>query len=103
MNYRVGDVVKYRTFGGQLRRVRVTRKEADVKNGEPGFDGKLLDTIERGALVKASAWHEEVWGYDRQIVEVEGKEEEEEHPETDEHLAGCVWCMREHDKGLPDA
>lgn len=26
----------------------------------------------------------------------------EAHPQTDEHLAGCVSCMMAHDKALPD-
>ncbi len=29
--------------------------------------------------------------------------QQEEHPQTDEHLSGCTACMMAHDKGLPDA
>lgn len=58
--YRVGSVVRYLTFccdlGGPGRTVTVTSKEADVKNGRPGFSG----TNEHGNY----------WGYDSQIVEV---------------------------------
>lgn len=56
--YKVGSVVEQRTFGGGTRLVRVTAVEADVKNGRPGFDG-----------VSAG---ESVWGYDEQIVAVNG-------------------------------
>jgi hypothetical protein len=57
--YTVGDVVCYTAFGGTRRYVRVTHKEADIKNGEAGFDGVTIDL------------HQTVWGYDRQIVSVD--------------------------------
>jgi hypothetical protein len=50
-------VIQYRPFGGGLRNVTVETKEADVKNGRPGFDG----ITDRG---------EYVWGYDDQIIAV---------------------------------
>jgi len=57
---KVGDVIEYTAFG-DLRTVRVTNVEADIKNGEPGFDGILLDLYgEETGLT--------VWGYDYQIV-----------------------------------
>jgi len=57
MRYKVGDIVKYRTFTDDYRYVRVTNKEASIKNGKPGFDG-------------VSSIDGEVWGYDYQIVKV---------------------------------
>lgn len=56
--YRAGDTVTYRVFGGELRTVRVTARLTDVKNGQPGFDGVLPS----GATV---------WGYDVQIEAVQ--------------------------------
>lgn len=56
--YNVGDVIEYRTFGGDIRRVRVTFKSDDIKNGLPGFDGDLVNG--KGTF----------WGYDDQIVRV---------------------------------
>lgn len=56
--YEVGDTISYTPFGGGVRRVRVVESFADVKNGEPGFDGIVLDGPEEGATV---------WGYDRQV------------------------------------
>ena len=38
-SYKVGDTVRYETFTGELRIVRVTAKLDDIKNGRPGFDG----------------------------------------------------------------
>ena len=58
MRYKIGDIVKYRTFMGDYRYVRVTDKEDNIKNGKPGFDGVVSGT------------QETVWGYDYQIVKV---------------------------------
>lgn len=55
--YEVGDVIEQDSFGG-LRLVLVTGREADVKNGRPGFVGTVPGS-EFGA-----------WGYDDQIVTV---------------------------------
>lgn len=57
MDYKVGDTIEYVTFGGGVRRVTVTQREADVKNGYPGFDGIMADGMT-------------VWGYDDQIERV---------------------------------
>lgn len=57
MDYEVGSIVVYRTFGGGMRRVEVTAREANIKNGRPGFDGVTLDGMT-------------VWGYDDQIEKV---------------------------------
>jgi hypothetical protein len=56
MNYEIGHVVTYKTFGGGIRHVKVKVKEADIKNGWPGFAGKDIHN-------KSS-----VWGYDDQII-----------------------------------
>jgi len=64
MEYDVGDIIEYNTFGGGSRRVAVTNREPDVKNGRPGFDG-IMSTPE-GTV--------SVWGYDDQIVRVVKKE-----------------------------
>ena len=55
--YRIGSVIKYTAFGGVVRVVTITEKEADIKNGRPGFGGDMAD----GQLV---------WGYDSQIIQV---------------------------------
>ena len=55
--YRVGSVIQYVSFGGELRTVTVDEKEDDIKDGRPGFGG-----IDDRA--------EDVWGYDDQIVAV---------------------------------
>ena len=57
LNYRVGSTIKYRAFGGEVRTVVVESKEADIKNGRPGFDG----------MVRPGEW---CWGYDDQIISV---------------------------------
>lgn len=59
MKYQVGSIIQYKAFGGELRTVIVESKEADIKNGRPGFDGELVD-----------ASNETVWGYDDQIVQI---------------------------------
>lgn len=56
--YNRGDIIRYRTFGTDIRTVLVTDTHADIKKGRPGFDGLTVP----GA--------EPVWGYDSQIVEV---------------------------------
>lgn len=59
MNYEVGDVIEYQTFGGRPRRVLVTHK-ADV-NGWPGFDGICIEGADPGMTC---------WGYNDQITRV---------------------------------
>jgi hypothetical protein len=61
MDYKVGDEIVYETFLGNRRRVLVTDREDDIKNGRPGFDGVIRSGGEAG---------EEVWGYDDQIISV---------------------------------
>jgi hypothetical protein len=68
LDYRVGSIISYRS-GGEIRRIRVERKEADIKNGEPGFTGVQLDR--HGKPMKGILADEpvrRVWGYDEQIL-----------------------------------
>jgi hypothetical protein len=66
--YEVGDVIAYQTFGQEIgaRIVVVTAKEADIKNGRPGFDAVLIDGTGSMSFMP-------VWGYDDQIVKRLGK------------------------------
>ena len=59
MNYSNGSIIDYRTWTGEVRRVLITEKLDDVKNGRSGFDGVLVDDVGF-----------EVWGYDDQIIRV---------------------------------
>ena len=61
MNYRIGSIIEYKTSTGELRRVRVTDKLADVKHGYSGFDAVILGKPEEDGGV---------WGYDDQITRV---------------------------------
>lgn len=63
MNYRIGSIIEYKTYGGELRRVRVTTRDPDIKNGCAGFDGIILGKTENDF-----EWA--VWGYDDQIIRV---------------------------------
>lgn len=56
---RAGQVIEYIPFGGGTRKVYVTQHEDDVKNGQPGFEGHILDDPDFL-----------VWGYDRQITRI---------------------------------
>jgi hypothetical protein len=58
-DYAVGDHIEYAAFGGQHRVLVVTGKDADIKNGQPGFNGHLPGLPE-----------ETIWGYDFQITYV---------------------------------
>ena len=59
MKYSQGSIIDYRTWTGEVRRVIVTSREDDVKNGRSGFDGVLVNDTGNA-----------VWGYDDQIVRV---------------------------------
>lgn len=63
MDYRIGSTIEYSTFSGSMRRVLVTEKEADIKNGRPGFGGDLVNDPANGV-------GDGVWGYDAQITRV---------------------------------
>lgn len=59
--YKVGDTVRYETFTGDLRTVKVTAKHDEIKNGRAGFDG--VDINAKGPFAN-------VWGYNSQILRV---------------------------------
>lgn len=61
LDYTEGDTITYTAFGNELRTVEVTCKFDDVKNGQPGFDG---------IMINAAGKYVRVWGYDYQIVSV---------------------------------
>lgn len=63
--YKVGSVIQYHDFVGNLRTVKVEGKDADIKNGRAGFDGKCLGCDDHDHLFDNG-----VWGYDNQIVRV---------------------------------
>lgn len=58
-DYRVGSIIEYKTFTGDSRKIRVTNKQEDIKNGKGGFDGLMMHV--------ANMY---VWGYDEQITAV---------------------------------
>ena len=60
--YKVGDTVRYETFTGELRTIKVTEKHDEIKNGRAGFCG-----IETQPHIKP---HLSVWGYNSQILRV---------------------------------
>jgi hypothetical protein len=57
-DYEVGSVIEY---GTGPRRVTVTLKEDDIKNGQPGFEGQIVGQSGIGSRV---------WGYDYQITRI---------------------------------
>lgn len=61
--YTEGSVLYYRTSIG-TRRVQVTDRYDDIKNGRPGFEGINLDVPDEDDIEHF------VWGYDSQIVRV---------------------------------
>ena len=60
--YKVGDTVRYETFTGSLRTVKVTEKHDEIKNGRAGFCG-----VETQPHINP---HLNVWGYNSQILRV---------------------------------
>jgi len=66
-DYTVGSIIEFQALGDMpggrsgwvTRQVLVEAKSSDVKDGEPGFDGKFIDGDKFP-----------VWGYDSQIVRV---------------------------------
>lgn len=63
IEYAEGSVVTYEPFGGGPRAVYVTSREADIKNGRPGFEGVILNRASNPAIDFGFAW-----GYDSQIL-----------------------------------
>lgn len=61
--YAVGDLVRYRTYGGSLRTVRILAVTPSIEStGKPGFDGVCIAGREDGMPC---------WGYASQIVTIE--------------------------------
>jgi hypothetical protein len=77
--YNVGDIVRYKTLGGDERIVKVEYRITDdeeaedlerkveynpdgIKNGYPGFEGTIVLGKEKGR---------QAWGYDRDIIRIE--------------------------------
>ena len=58
-DYKVGSVIGYETFDGTRRKVVVTAKVPQIKNGRDGFDGHIFG--EPNNLI---------WGYDHQVIRV---------------------------------
>jgi len=56
--YKVGDTVRYETFTGELRTVKVTEKDEEAINSVSGFSGTDVHTLQQ------------VWGYNDQILRV---------------------------------
>jgi len=56
--YKVGDTIRYRAFGGEVRKIRIDYRTDDIKDNRAGFDGTMIDTGMG------------VWGYDEQIIQV---------------------------------
>jgi len=63
-DYNIGDTIAYTPFGGGERIVLVDEKEDDIKNGMPGFGGRLVGGD------ASMAGFGDVWGYDHQITRV---------------------------------
>lgn len=63
-NLAIGDVIQYAAFGGEVRTVRITNLDSDIKNGREGFDGEMVDGAFPGYC----------WGYCYQILRVLNKD-----------------------------
>jgi len=61
MNYSAGSIIEYRTFDGSVRRILVTERIPEIKNGRDGFDGLVIGQ---------NGYNGNVWGYDSQIIRV---------------------------------
>lgn len=68
MNYKAGDTITYELSNSTIRTVVVDARHEDVKNGRPGFSGKMIDPNPE------YDWQADVWGYDEQIVETPSHE-----------------------------
>lgn len=69
-NIKPGDVVSYTPFGGGERLTQIVEREADVKNGQPGFTGNLVKIEDDVVIPIVVNGISEVWGYDRQITRI---------------------------------
>lgn len=69
MTLNVNDIIRYRAFGGEVRRVKVTEVYEDIKNGRPGFDGIEVDRKGNPIPDEVTGDAETmVWGYLDQII-----------------------------------
>ena len=68
--YRRHSIILYRPFGGGVRRVKVRKKEENVKNERPGFEGVEVGENNKPLHPKEVRRGMGVWGYDDQIIEV---------------------------------
>lgn len=64
----VGDVVVYHAFGGEVRRVAITRLDDDIKNSRNGFSGVIVDSNNREVPMVSAVGATGVWGYTSQIL-----------------------------------
>ena len=77
-DYRVGSVIRYRSFGGEFRTVKVDEKSADIKDGRPGFGGQttVIDTKITGLSRLPASYFVSVsymcWAYRRRKLTVKG-------------------------------
>lgn len=62
LSYDEGDIIEVRV-GGKVRRVLVESREADIKDGEPGWDGLIVSSTDRKDERGAS-----VWGYNSNVI-----------------------------------
>lgn len=69
-DFEVGDIVTYSTWGGEIRRVLVENKEANIKNDRDGFDGVLVG-FDNNSRLFLNGKPMGVWGYTEQILSVE--------------------------------
>jgi hypothetical protein len=66
---KINHVVEYRTFTGEIRAVVVESLDDDVKNGRPGFSGRIVIRLANGkwGKVPPPCWSG-VWGYSSDVV-----------------------------------
>jgi len=75
VRYKVGDIILQQSWSFGQRYIRIINKDADIKNGTPGFDGVLCN--KSGAEVNQDdKYGNKVWGYDHQILKVVTEEDD---------------------------
>lgn len=74
MEYRVGSIIEYLSFGNDRRTVKVDAKDENIKNDRPGFSGVEVQRrtyrTETGIAGRWEKTGDEWWGYDYQITRV---------------------------------
>ena len=68
VSYSEGDIIEVRTIGGKVRRVLVQVREADIKDGQPGFEGLVVSSASRDDVPGKP-----VWGYDEYVLRRVGR------------------------------